>query len=150
MYLTPPDTQNMKKKIFGVPQNFSKIAPEVPWFRYRRYSETSTRYSKTSTENGLVFLGLTSLKSVPSFSGRRNSFRKVALYMCRSLRGGTLFRTLPGRSLHGGDVFFRGKTPKIAENCRISAIFRNFCGKPPLFATFFLQKMGCVRGKYKK
>ena len=58
MYLTPPDSQNMKKKIFGVPQNFSKIAPEVPWFRYRRYSETSTRYSKTSTENGLVFLGL--------------------------------------------------------------------------------------------
>ena len=58
MYLTPPDSQNMKKNFFGVPQNFSKIAPEVPWFRYRRYSETSTRYSKTSTENGLVFLGL--------------------------------------------------------------------------------------------
>ena len=76
---------------------------------------------------------LTSLKSVlwsvPSLSGRRNYFRKVALYVWRSLRGGTLFRTLPGRSLHGGDAFFRGKTPKIAEKLRISAIFCVFCGK---------------------
>ena len=65
MYLTPPDTQNMKKKIFGVPQNFSKIALEVPWFRCRRYSETSTWYSKTSTENGLVFLGLRWCLAIP-------------------------------------------------------------------------------------
>ena len=70
MYLTPPDTQNMKKKKFGAPQNFSKIAPEVPWFRCRRYSETSTRYSKTSTENGLVFLGLsTSQKTLKNYWG---------------------------------------------------------------------------------
>ena len=65
MYLTPPDSQNLKKKIFGVPQNFSKITLEVLWFWFRWYSETSTRYSKTSTENGLVFLGLSFAENAP-------------------------------------------------------------------------------------
>ena len=74
MYLTPPDTQNMKEIFFGVPQNFSKIAPEVPWFRYRRYSETSTRYSKTSTENGLVFLGLNVWKATEVWSAHTSAF----------------------------------------------------------------------------
>ena len=74
------------------------------------------------------------LWSVPSLSGRRNYFRKVALSMCRSLRGGTLFRTLPGRSLHGGDAFFRGKTPKIAEKLRKSRQIAEFRPFPAIFA----------------
>ena len=93
------------------------------------------------------------LWSVPWLSGRNNSFRKVALYVCRSLCGGTLFGRSLKRSLHGGDAFFRGKTPKIAEKLQILAIFRVFCGKTRLFANFlgkirvFSQKKGGASAK---
>ena len=73
--------------------------------------------------------------------------------MWRSLRGGTLSGRSTGRSLHGGDAFFCGKTPKIAEKLRILAIFRVFCGKTRLFANFvgnicvFSQKKGGASAK---
>jgi len=81
------------------------------------------------------------------------AFRKVALYMCRSLRGGTLFRTLPGRSLHGGDAFFAVKLRKSRKNSENRGKLPNFghfprfLRKNSAFRDFFPSKMGCVRGK---
>ena len=106
---------------------------------------------------------LTCLKSdpwsVPSFSGRRNSFEKS-----RSLRG-----TLRGRSLHGGrsselsgtlfGTLFpwlgRSVFAKIAKKALFPAKTAVFAGKNGFFAdfrekssakhAFFLKKIGCVR-----
>ena len=91
---------------------------------------------------------------------RPSIFRTTKLIPKRRSLHVTLFAWWDAlRTLHGtlfawrGRFFFRGKTPKIAEKLRISAIFRVFCGKTRLFANFlgkirvFSQKKGGASAK---